>query len=312
MTTASNPEPPAGRAVTRRLLFLYNPHSREGASAAEHAIARLREGGLDIRQERCTSPAGTLAIIARDAALVDGIVLCGGDGTLSAAAPGVIASGLPMGIIPGGTANDLARTLDIPGNPERAADIILDGQRRQIDVGEVNGRIFFNVASIGISADLARGLDPGLKRRWGRLGYALAALKVLSRARPFRATIATEGASVQVTTYQIAVGNGRYYGAGMTVASSAAIDDGRLDLYSLEFASVWRMALMLPAFRKGSHGARNEVRTASAARFEVVTGTPKSVNADGELVTTTPARFIVRPRAISVFAPHQSKPAGSG
>lgn len=300
--TRSDPAAAPARMTPRRLLVLCNPQSRTGAAVAERAATRLRQGGLSIRAERCASPADALALIESHAPQVDGIVLCGGDGTLNAAAPGVIAAGLPMGIIPGGTANDLARTLAIPGDPERAADIILAGHQRSIDVGEVNGRPFFNVASIGISADLARGLDPGLKRRWGRLSYALAALKVLSRAAPFRAVIETDTAPVQVTTYQIAVGNGRYYGAGMTVASTARIDDGRLDLYSLEFANLWRMALMLPAFRKGMHGAWREVRTASATRFAIATAIPRSVNADGELVTTTPARFTVRPSAISVFA----------
>jgi diacylglycerol kinase family enzyme len=91
-----------------------------------------------------------------------------------------------MGIIPMGTANDLARTLDIPMDLLQAADVIVRGRLRQIDIGTVNGNAFFNVASIGLSTELAKGLDPTLKKRFGRLGYALAAVKVLTRATRFR------------------------------------------------------------------------------------------------------------------------------
>ena len=77
-----------------------------------------------------------------------------------------------------GTANDLARTLGIPDDLEAAADVILAGHRRRIDLGTVNGQPFFNVASIGLSAELAQPFG-GMKRRWGRPGYALAALRAL-------------------------------------------------------------------------------------------------------------------------------------
>ena len=102
---------------------------------------------------------------------------------------------------------------------------------------------------------------------------------------------------------QIAVGNGRFYGGGNVVAEHAAIDDEHLDLYSLEMRTVWRLALMLWSFRSGEHGAWSEVTTLRGTEFEVRTGSPRPVNADGEIVTETPARFLVHPKAITVFAP---------
>lgn len=202
-----------------------------------------------------------------------------------------------------GTANDLARTLAIPTDLVAAADVIVAGHRRRIDVGTVNGHPFFNVASIGLSAELAHELSPELKRRWGRLGYALAALRVLLRARRFAAWIGEDGAGTRVRTMQIGVGNGVFYGGGTVVAHDAAIDDGHLDLYSLEMRAVWKLALMLPVFRAGTHGAWSEVRTARGVEFEIRTRRPRPVNADGELLTRTPAVFGVRPAAVEVFVP---------
>ncbi|MGQ2936889.1 MAG: lipid kinase, partial [Sphingopyxis sp.] len=174
---------------------------------------------------------------------------------------------------------------------------------RRIDVGMVNGHAFFNVASIGISSELAQKLDPAIKKRFGRLGYAVAALRVILAAQRFRARIREKGESRTVSTYQVAIGNGRLYGGGNVVEENAAIDDGTLDLYSLEVKNLWKLALMLRAFRSGTHGAWKEVRTAKCVEFDIETRRPMPVNTDGEIVTATPAHFRVLPRAISVLAP---------
>ncbi len=289
--------------MPRRALLLVNPGARRGGEAMDAATDRLEAAGVALTTEKLGSEEEILRCLRAHDGKVDAAIVCGGDGSLCRAAAGFMATGTTLGILPMGTANDLARTLGIPDDLGAAADVILAGHRRPIDVGTVNDHPFFNVASIGLSVDLARSLDAGLKRRFGRLGYAIAAMRALARARRFSAWISDEGREWRTSTMQIAVGNGRFYGGGTVVAAHAAIDDGHLDLYSLELHTVWSLALMLRSFRSGEHGAWKEVATARGTEFEVRTRKPQPVNADGELIAETPATFRVHPAAITVLAP---------
>jgi diacylglycerol kinase (ATP) len=289
--------------MPRRALLIVNSKSRNGAAQLSLVRERLEAYGIEPVHKECGSREELAPLIAEQGADVDLVAVGGGDGTLNAAAQGVIARGLPLGILPLGTANDLARTLDIPTDLDAAARIIAEGHTRRIDLGLVNDQPFFNVASIGLSAELAQELTREMKRRWGRLGYGIAALKVLARAKPFRARITSTEGTARVRTLQIAVGNGRYYGGGNAIEKDAAIDDQHLDLYSLELTRAWKLALMARSFRNGEHGAWREVRAIRAKAFTVETRRPRPVNCDGEIVTQTPARFTIRPAAVTVFAP---------
>lgn len=300
MTTATHPSP---RTAPRRALLLHNPHARHGDRSLDLALARLDDAGIEVALETFRGPSEVSPDIVRRREGVDMVIVSGGDGSLNAAARGLLETGLPLGIIPSGTGNDLARSLGIPLDIARAADTIAAGNVRRIDIGEVNGHPFFNVASLGLSVELARRLTREHKRRWGRLGYALAAARVLLSARRFPATIVDRHGSTDVETLQIAVGNGRHYGGGNVVEQTATIDDQRLDLYSLELRRAWMLPLMLRSFRAGTHGAWSEVRTLRCTEFEVHTDEPRPINADGEIITYTPARFTIRPAAIAVFAP---------
>jgi len=287
-----------------RALILANPHSRSAGAGVDAAAAELHKAGIDVLRPAWREGEPLSAAIERCGDRADFVVIAGGDGSLNAAASALIDSGLPLGILPGGTANDLARTLGLPLDMVEAAKVIAAGRIRAIDVGEVNGKPFFNVASLGMSASLADRLTRETKRRWGRLAYALTATEVLIEARRFGAVIRPdEGDEVAVRSLQIAVGNGRHYGGGMIVEETARIDDGRLDLYSLEFRDIWKLPFMAFAFRKGRHGLADDVRTMSGPGFEIRTREPMPVNADGEIVTQTPAVFRVRPGAIRVFVP---------
>ncbi|MFN3888797.1 MAG: lipid kinase [Beijerinckiaceae bacterium] len=284
-------------AAPRRALLIRNPMSRRGGDDIAPVLEFLRAGGLTLEED------GDRASVAQATREADLVIVAGGDGTIHHAAPALIAARKPFGILPLGTANDLARSLDIPADPLEAARIILEGRTRSIDLGEVNGAPYFNVASMGVSVQLARELTRETKRRFGAFGYALAGARALLRARRFRAIIEANGRSARVRTFQIAVGNGRYYGGGMSVNENCRIGDGRLYLYSLEMRSLWKLALMALDFRAGAHGAWEDVRADAGESFVVHTTRPREINADGEIVTRTPATFTIRRNALEVFAP---------
>src|SRR5215213_3828976 len=214
--------------MTRRALLIINANSRSGRDAKAQVIDGLRRLGIEAIHRECSSREQLSPLIVKEGAEADMVVIGGGDGTLNAAASGLAELKRPLGILPLGTANDLARTLGIPADLEAALDIIGSGRTRSIDLGIVNDVMYFNVASIGLSAELAQKLTAETKRRFGRLGYAITALRVLAGARPFRADIISEGRRVHSLTLQIAVGNGRYYGGGNVIEKDADIDDESL------------------------------------------------------------------------------------
>lgn len=289
--------------MTQRALLLVNRHSRRGEETLSHAISQLQALGFQLFEESTAQPQQLSDIICHYRDRVDLVIIGGGDGTLNAAVEGLVSTQLPLGILPLGTANDLARTLKIPQSIPKACQVIAAGHTQRIDLGRVNDKHFFNVASLGLSVQITNQLDKQSKRVWGVLAYAATALKVVWKARPFWAEIRTQKESIRVKTVQIAVGNGRYYGGGMAVARDAAINDQRLDLYSLEYQHWWQIILLLPAIWRGRQAEWLGVRTLEGKEFEILTRKPQPINADGEIVTYTPAKFRLIPKAINVFVP---------
>ena len=288
----------------RRALFLVNPQARNGRIPLDGIRTTLHEGGIDLQIP--TEFKSCAHAIDREAHKVDLVILGGGDGTINAAAQALMNHKVPLGILPLGTANDLARSLALPLDPLAAAQVITTGETRDVDLGWVNGHAYFNVASIGFSADLASELTVDAKRKWGTIGYAIAAFRLLRRARPFTISIEHDGTVETVVTIQASVGNGRHYGGGMTVSETATVDDGVLDFYSLEIDHWWRLIALLPALRRGTHGRAVDVRAFRTKEIILKTKRPRPVNTDGELSTWTPAHFKVLPKAVKIIAPPKS------
>lgn len=286
-----------------RALLLINRHSRRGALLAERAKTLLDAAGFVLIEPDSTDQRPYSTLIRDHQHAVDSVIVGGGDGSLNAAAQGIVQCDLPLGILPLGTANDFARTLSIPLYLEEAVRVIAAGQTRRVDLGDVNGHLFLNVASVGFSASLARNLTAAAKKKWGTLGYALAALRLLHQSRPFSATLMHQDGEEQIKTLQFAVGNGRFYGGGMTIDKDAAPDDGRLDAYSLEVRHGWQMLALFPSLRRGTHGRWGSVRTLSGTAFTLHTRRPHDINADGEIIGSTPAHFRLIDGAMRVFAP---------
>lgn len=289
--------------MTRRALLMVNRHSRKGQKSLAQAVDVLNDLDFELITVPIKSSQQLPELVHRYAEQVDLVIVGGGDGTLNGIVDSLVEKQLPLGLLPLGTANDLARTLAIPLSIPEACRVIAEGYIKPIDLGWVNGSYFFNVASLGLSVNITQNLSQGAKRRWGVLAYGLTALQVLSQTRPFSAEIRANGETLSVKTIQIAIGNGRYYGGGLAVATDATIDDQRLDLYSLELQHWWQIFSALRMLRSGEHGVLSWVRTLEAQEIKISTRKRHTINTDGELTASTPATFRVVPRALGVFAP---------
>ncbi|AFY76876.1 MAG: lipid kinase [Hydrococcus sp. C42_A2020_068] len=287
--------------MTKRALLLVNRYARKGQKSLAKAVEILHDLDFELITVPIKNPQQLPELVHKHKNAIDLVIVGGGDGTLNAVVDSLVETKLPLGILPLGTANDLARTLSIPPSIPEACRAIASGNLKYIDLGWVNGKHFFNVASLGLSVKITKKLSKGAKRRLGILAYGYTALQVLSQTRPFRAEIRVNGESIRIKTIQIAVGNGRYYGGGMAIAKDAAIDDRRLDLYSLEIERWWQIFPLIWTLPSGDYENLPWVRSLEAEEIEIYTRKPEEINTDGELTVSTPAKFRAIPKALAVF-----------
>jgi diacylglycerol kinase (ATP) len=286
----------------RIALVLINQGSRQGDADLRPALDVLRRSGVEAVEVSSDDHRRLQQALAQHRDRVDRVVVGGGDGTLNAVLDGLIETRLPLGILPLGTANDLARTLELPSDLAEAAAVVAAGRTRQIDVGCVNGKHFFNVASLGLSTQVARELTRETKRRWGVLGYPIALWRAVHKRRSFRADIRCDQERRRLHSIQIWIGNGRHFGGGMTIAANARIDDGKLDLVSLAPRSFWQLIVSSARLRWGfRHDER--LRHWRGTEIEIRTHRRMPINTDGEVTTQTPAQVRIVPKAISVYVP---------
>jgi diacylglycerol kinase (ATP) len=287
----------------RKALLLINRHARNGAEDPNKIVQNLRTLGIEAVCQDAGNQAALDQIRDGRANGYDLVIVGGGDGSINRALPALLASELPLGVLPLGTGNDLARTLGIPLNLQAACEVIANGHTHRIDVGEVNGSAYVNVASMGVSVAVTRQLDPATKKALGPFAYAVSAWRALRSSKPFTAQITCDGKSIVVRSVQIAVGNGRHYGGGMTVDENATLDDSMLHLYSLAPRPFWHYVLLAPALRAGRHRTSASVVTLQGQHVRIETDRPMRINTDGEMATRTPAEFLVRPATLSVLVP---------
>lgn len=286
-----------------RALLLINPNSRSGRGDIEPALDILRRSGIELILPVSDTYDDIERLIVEQGGEADFVIVGGGDGTLNSVVEGLLRLGRPFGILPLGTANDLARTLNLPTDLEGCARLIVQGRTRKIDLGRANEKHFFNVASLGVSSDVARELHRDLKARFGILGYALSLWRAIARRRVIKADITCDGRPLRVRAIQISIGNGQFYGGGMMIAADARIDDGTLDLVMVTQQTMWQLIRRLLIFRWGRHDLNQNVRHIRSKEIDLVTRRSLPINTDGDVTTRTPAAFRLIPEAIEVFVP---------
>jgi YegS/Rv2252/BmrU family lipid kinase len=251
------------------------------------------------------------------------IIACGGDGTISEVANGILRAGADaeLGVLPSGTGGDFRRTLEIPARHADAARRLREGSTRVLDAGRVTflnergeeSRFFVNVASFGMGGDVIKrvksreGLPAGAARvLGGKLSFAAAALQAtLAFEKPEVKIKLDGGPQSQLRVTNFCVANARYFGGGMKIAPAALMNDGLLDVIAV--GDMNALTILVNSYRVylGTHLGMQDVQHARARRVEArsASGETVKLEVDGELVGRLPAVFEVLPGALRVRCP---------
>ena len=287
-------------------LVIVNRDSRQGQQDLDPALALLRSHGIQLQLAGDLSTEKASDLIRRSRGKVDCALVGGGDGTLQGVASALHETSLPLGILPLGTANDLANSLGVPADLLGAAEIIVAGTIRQIDLASANDVLFFNVAHIGLAARVNARLTREVKQRWGRWSYLRTLLRTVGERRSFSVLLEHGSTRERFRSIQLSVGNGGRYGGGMHI-SNAALDDGLLHICSVSPASLGRLLILFLRLRSGLVEDARKVRLLHLPELMVRTRRRMRVTAGGEGITDTPVRFRVLPAAVQVYAGHQKE-----
>jgi diacylglycerol kinase (ATP) len=289
---------------------ILNLTAGSAANAEADAIkAKLDE--LSPAAIHITEKAGDAARFARQA-VHDGcelIIAAGGDGTLNEVINGVArnASRVCIGLVPLGTGNDFARSLQLPVTIAENIDILRRGKRRSIDLVRVRSdrvRYFINVSAGGFSGLVDEKLTPDLKKTWGPLAYVRSAAAALSELHAYRTEVELDdGERLDVELYNIIVANGAYVAGGLPVAPESDPGDGLLDVILIPKRSTGEMLLLVAQIVLGNHLRSESIIFRRTPRLRVRSQPGMWFNADGELVGNEPATFEIIPHAIQFVVP---------
>jgi diacylglycerol kinase (ATP) len=291
--------------VPREIALLVNPTSGKGRGArlCEPVAQRLRGHGCDVD-----------IVIGRDADEafdqarnrvakgVDALVAVGGDGLVNMALQVVAGTATPLGIVPAGTGNDIARSLGLPlEEPVAAVDLLATAEPRSVDVGRALGRWFGGVLSSGFDSMVNERAN---RMSWprGRSRYNLAIAAELRTFRPVPFVLELDGERWETEAMLVAVGNGVSYGGGMKVCPGASMDDGLFDVTVLGPISKLEFVRVFPQVYSGAH-VHHPAVTVRRAKCVSLAAAGVTAYADGERVALLPVTCDVVPGALRALAP---------
>jgi YegS/Rv2252/BmrU family lipid kinase len=308
-------------------VVIINPSSASGSTgAAWPRVASDLRAEFGPFQTSFTKVRGDAATLAAAAARkgVKLIIACGGDGTISEVANGILASGkdAELGILPSGTGGDFRRTLEIPSNSREAARILREGRTRRIDVGRISFvdhdggeamRYFVGVASCGMSTKVIERVKAGgpgwlptntPRRLGGRIAFGASLLQTAMRMEPTRLLVQLDDARERhLLVVNLCIANARYFGGGMKIAPEAKLTDGKFDVIGVGDLGAMKIFTSAPRIYFGSHLAMSEVSHGLARKVTVRPGEPDAqidLEVDGELPGRLPATFQIIPEALRI------------
>ena len=289
----------------RELALLTNPTAGKGRGTrtAAMALPRLLGAGYDVRSLAGRSPEEALDLARQCVADgIEALVVCGGDGMVHLGAQAVTGTDTPLGIIPAGTGNDVARYLDLPrSDPALAADVVARGKERTIDLARVGSVYFVTVLAAGFDAIVNERANA---MTWpkGQMRYNLATLAELRVLTPIPYVLELDGVEERLEATLVAVGNGPSFGGGLRITEGAVLDDGMLDVVVIKPLSKLDLLRTYPKLFRGTHVHHPQYRHHRVRRVTVAA--PGIVAyADGERIGALPLTIEVAPGALRVLVP---------
>lgn len=289
----------------RHACLILNPNSganrnRAGLRASLESWATA--AGLRAIVHPTDRPGHARQIAEEAAGRFDCVVAVGGDGTVNEVACGARASGVPVGIVPCGSGNGLARHLRIPLNPRAALATIASGRIRAIDSGLANGHRFFTAMGVGLDAEICWRFNQMEKRGFAR--YVSTGIRTFLGYKPESYTIDVPEGTTQMKAYLITIANTDQYGNNARIAPGARVDDGVLDLVALQPRGLLAsLGIALRLFNGSIDRARGVARFA-APRFRIRRENGGIIHVDGETRTTGAIiEVTVDPGSLAVIVP---------
>ena len=296
--------------LTPRVLLIANPASRRGGQLERAALRAFRVAGASCDVAR-TERSGHAAEIARSRGRdYDVVFTLGGDGTAMEVAGALAWSGIPIGVLAGGTGNLLGRALGIPRAVGRAIPALLQGSIRQIDLGVVLGHRFAVAAGVGIDSAMVQETPRWMKRRLGVLAYTImatkAALRAVVRGKYFQVRVEADGEVIERRAAAVMFANfGAILEDRISFGPDIAVDDGVLDCCIFSPSDLNdAMRIMWRVTRRDFRPDRS-ILYKKGTRFRVTTDPVLTLQADGELLGPTPADITVEPLAAHLLVPRR-------
>lgn len=279
--------PVAGRGRALRLRDAVLPRLHGAGWRTRSLVGRDADEALDLARQAVAEG-------------VDGLVVCGGDGLVHLGLQVVAGTDVPLGVLPGGTGNDVARYLGLPRDPALLASRLLAWRTRTIDLARSGDRWFATVLAAGFDAVVNERAN---RMTWpqGQMRYNLATVAELRTFRPLPYVLDLDGTEVRTDAMLVAVGNGPSFGGGLRIAEGALLDDGLLDVVVIGPMSKVELVRTYPKLFRGTHVhhpqfARHRVRRVTVAAPGIV------AYADGERFGALPLTIEAVPGAVRLLA----------
>jgi YegS/Rv2252/BmrU family lipid kinase len=258
-----------------------DPDAASRRARVIEAAAKRRGLATQVEFTRRQGHARELASAALNAK-ASGVVVWGGDGTFNEAAGALVGSSIPVGLVPAGSGNGLARALNVPWDPALAVDLAFDGPERLIDVGRIAGRYFFNIAGIGFDARVATLFNQRAAGTRGGWPYIVIGVREGCRYCAADYDVTLDGQLRKYRALLIVFANGREYGLGARIAPDARLDDGLLDALVVEDRNIVSRFWNARHLAKGTPHLSPMVTSRRVTRATIETPGPIEFHVDGE------------------------------